>query len=328
MTIHDYDPASHEAQVFALWERALGDVWPLSRATFRHVTLDSPVYRPGDHLVAITREGDIAGFVATQPQGLPEGDASLTLAGELMVILVDPALQRQGIGRDLLDHALDTLRRRGVTEVQVGAGAVSYFWPGVPANLPDAWPFFGACGWPAAEESFDLVRSLDDYVTPPAVYAGIDHENVEIVSAGAADASAVLAFERRHFPDWAQYYEMVVARGATTDIVLARDSQTAEIVGTAMAMDFRPSAGQYGFTWQRLLGENVGGIGALGVAEDRRERGIGLALAAYVTEVLQARGLDTSFVGYTWLVDWYGKLGYQVWRDYCIGWVEISVGGG
>ena len=173
----------------------------MSRATFRHVTLDSPVYRPGDHLVAITREGDIAGFVATQPQGLPEGDASPTLAGELMVILVDPALQRQGIGRALLDHAL-------------------------------------------------------------------------------------------------------------------------------MAMDFRPSAGRYGFTWQRLLGENVGGIGALGVAEDRRERGIGLALAAYVTEVLQARGLETSFVGYTWLVDWYGKLGYQVWRDYCIGWVEISVGGG
>lgn len=54
----------------------------------------------------------------------------------------------------------------------------------------------------------------------------------------------------------------------------------------------------------------------LGVAEPQRGQGIGLALAACVTATLWERGVETSSVGWTWLVDWYGKLGYRLWREY------------
>ena len=75
-----------------------------------------------------------------------------------------------------------------------------------------------------------------------------------------------------------------------------------------------------GFIWQELLGPKTGGIGTLGVREDARGRGIGLALAARTTEILRDRGLGSSYVGWTWLVDWYGKLGYRVWRKYAMSW--------
>jgi predicted N-acetyltransferase YhbS len=51
-------------------------------------------------------------------------------------------------------------------------------------------------------------------------------------------------------------------------------------------------------------------------AESLREQGIGLALAARATEIVRERGLARSYVGWTWLVDWYGKLGYRVWQEY------------
>ena len=56
--------------------------------------------------------------------------------------------------------------------------------------------------------------------------------------------------------------------------------------------------------------------GLSGVAEEAREQGIGLALAARVTERIRVRELTTSFVGYAWLVDWYGRLGYRVWCEH------------
>jgi len=72
-----------------------------------------------------------------------------------------------------------------------------------------------------------------------------------------------------------------------------------------------------------LLGQNVGELGPLGVLEAVRENGIGLALAARVTELLRERGASVRYVGWTWLVDWYGRLGYQVWREYVMSWKRL-----
>ena len=51
--IQPYNPQGDEQQVYALWQRTLGHLWPLSRAAFRRVTVAGDVYRPGDHLVAL-----------------------------------------------------------------------------------------------------------------------------------------------------------------------------------------------------------------------------------------------------------------------------------
>jgi predicted N-acetyltransferase YhbS len=88
-------------------------------------------------------------------------------------------------------------------------------------------------------------------------------------------------------------------------------------------MHSHTSWGQHNIPWTQLLGENTGGIGPLGVAESLRGNGIGLALAARVTELLHQRGMETSYIGYTWLLDWYGKLGYRLWRDYTMSWKKL-----
>lgn len=49
-----------------------------------------------------------------------------------------------------------------------------------------------------------------------------------------------------------------------------------------------------------------------------RGQGIGLALAVEATEELFKRGIDVSYLGWTWLEDWYKQLGYEKWRTFCM----------
>jgi beta-N-acetylhexosaminidase len=50
-----------------------------------------------------------------------------------------------------------------------------------------------------------------------------------------------------------------------------------------------------------------------------RNRGIGLTLAAYATDVLRREGFRHSYLGYTWLEQWYGRLGYRTFRSFWMG---------
>jgi beta-N-acetylhexosaminidase len=309
--IRPYDPPRDAAPVYALWQQTVDGLWPLPHDIFHAVTVANPAYQPGDHFVALVGD-EIVGWAATQLRQDPPAPM-----GHLMLLLVAPAYQRRGIGRGLHEQALEHLQQRGAAHIQLGGGYYS-LWQGVPANLPAAWPFFQARGWSEAERSFDLVRDLAGYTTPPDIYARL-RPTITIAQATAADADAILAFEARHFPGWLRYYENVLRHQGEADVVLAKDAQQG-IVGASFVMDPRAVWWDYEIRWRSLLGENTGGIGPLGVAESMREQGIGLALAARVTELLQQRGMQNSYIGWTWLVDWYGRLGYHVWQEYIMSW--------
>ncbi len=311
LMIRAFEPQRDAQQLYTLWRQTLGHLWPLAYETFEAVTMTNPAYRPGDHLVACVGE-EIVGFVATQAQ-----QHLSSLRGNLLVLLVAPAYQRQGIGRMLHDHAFTLLKQRGAGEVQLGGG-FHYFWQGVPTSLPGAWPFFQACGWKEVERSFDLVREMSGYATPPGVYERLG-PTITIEQATSADADAILAFEEQHFPQWLRHYQRVLHHHGYADVVVAKETYQG-IVGTSFVLDPHAAWWQHDIRWLDLLGGNTGGVGPLGVAESMRGQGIGLALAARVTELLWERRLAKSYVGWTWLVDWYGKLGYQVWQEYLMSW--------
>ena len=175
VTFRPYCPSSDEAQVYALWQRNLGHLWPLEPGLFRRITTANDAYREGDHLFAWSGD-QMVGFVGTQ-SWLRLGET--VPRGAVLAIVVDASRRRQGIGRELLHRALDILRRRGVARVQLGGGVLDYFWPGVPVNL-DAWPFFAACGWRGTERAADLITDLDDYRTPPEVYCHIRLPDISV----------------------------------------------------------------------------------------------------------------------------------------------------
>ncbi|MCJ7841972.1 GNAT family N-acetyltransferase [Lederbergia sp. NSJ-179] len=99
-------------------------------------------------------------------------------------------------------------------------------------------------------------------------------------------------------------------------------TENGDIVGSVLLFG-KGKAGD-NFKWKNILSGQVGGFGALGVKEDFRETGIGMAIALKATETLRQRGFEYSYLGWTWLTDWYGKIGYQVWRSYRMSWKKYK----
>jgi GNAT superfamily N-acetyltransferase len=129
VVLRDLDPAGDRAALERLWAAAIGDVWALLPAG-----LD--LLRTG---VVAEVGGDPVGVV-----GVEAGDDG---DGGVQLLLVDPAVQRRGIGTRLLQAGIERLTALGVTTVALGSGGHDYLWPGVPDDLPGADGFFMARGW-------------------------------------------------------------------------------------------------------------------------------------------------------------------------------------
>lgn len=55
----------------------------------------------------------------------------------------------------------------------------------------------------------------------------------------------------------------------------------------------------------------IGGPGCVGTLPEYRDRGIGLTMVGHVTRILKEEGYDLSYIHFTYVARWYGKLGYK-----------------
>ena len=318
-------PYNHNLDTRALlplWQAALGDTWPMREDLLRRLLTDHRFYRAGDHLVAVADER-IIGFVGTQVDR--SAAETQQRSGGISVVLVHPDRRRQGVGTRLHEAALKWLRQEGVTNLRLGGGGAYRFWPGVPTDLPGVYDFFAACGWPPEPErrASDLVRDLSDFKTPPAMGARLAAEKVTVRPARQHEVDDVLAFEFEHFPGWAPAYVYTAQLGDYQNFLVAFD-QDKGIVGTLMLHTPASRWLAANITWQTMLGDSLGGISAVGVAESERGRGIGIGMVAVGSEVLRARGVGNCHIDWTGIIDFYGKLGYTVWREYWMSRRELA----
>lgn len=305
-SIRPYQPDDFDA-VYALWQATLGASWVMSQDFFKTMISGMETSRPDDNVIA-EREGQVVGFAATQIS--TDGKA-----GVLLLIMVHPAEQRQGAGRLLQEAAVTHLRGSGVESIRLAAGSGEYFWCGVPQDALGAVEFFKACGWKFTWVAHDLIRDLSDYHTPAGVLERVEGHGITIRAAASADeAESVLAFEQRVFPEWLGYFEGVAAGGQYRDILAAWDGS--RVVGSLLLEMPDPEAFNSEARWHAMIGEKMGTIGAVGVDDAYRERGIGLTLVAVASEILKARGAGPCAIGWTNLLSFYGRLGYESWRSY------------
>ena len=55
----------------------------------------------------------------------------------------------------------------------------------------------------------------------------------------------------------------------------------------------------------------IGGLGCVGTLPEYRDRGIGLTMAKKGTQILKDEGYDYSYIHYTYVAQWYEKIGYK-----------------
>jgi ribosomal protein S18 acetylase RimI-like enzyme len=288
------DPGGDRMVLERLWEAALGPVWPLLPAGL-DIVRDGMVAegrRVGERDRG-GRDGQVLGVVALDP------------AGGIPLLLVDPAHQRRGVGRQLLRAGLERLGELGAGTVGLGSGGGDYIWPGVPDDLPGAVGFFTAQGWRFDHTVIDLVADLRGYQAPAGTWDRPGRAGVSIEVMADPDRAEVLAFEAATFPEWLVWFERL---GAS---VLVARAGAGDVVGTLL---FRGPPGATIYT--PLLGPEAGTIGCVGVAAAARGAGVGSAMVARASELLRDAGTRTCHIGWTRRERFYARLGYLRWRRY------------
>jgi ribosomal protein S18 acetylase RimI-like enzyme len=317
LTIRPFAHEHDSAVFFDIWQQALAPTWPMHAETFRLFVVDPAARGVTDCFVA-EEVGAVAGFIVTQIDSAGVD----TSRGNLVALVVAPAFQRQGVGAALHAHALDYLAGRGVRTVKLGGGG-PWIWAGVPTNLSAAQAFFQAHGWVNSYVCVDMIRDVRNYTTASEIERLIGEADVTVTIATPADAPDVLVFEAREFPNWLAAYEELVRLGSYDDILLARDSSGA-LLGVLAMYSPRSHPERADCQWKALLGDDIGGLGAVGVAADARGRNIGLALIARGSEILRERGVGNCWIGWTEAIGFYSKIGYQVWREFGMSAREIQ----
>jgi len=297
--------------VHDLWQESFGDSFPIDLELLFRVLTEYDSYVPGDYFVAFI-SGQLIGFVSTQ---------SNHINGRIQSLVVHPLFRNNGVGSLLLRSALEHLQERGVSKVQLGGG-VSRIWPGVPMILPAAKKFFESRGWHFSESSFDLVLDLKNYETPQWVYQRIQENGIELSVGNRLDAADVLEFESSEHPNWINAFKFVLNNQDYNDVLIAREGK--EIVGTLLMFSKASHCPSSNFVWRRILGSDMGGIGVVGVKKSEYGKGIGMAMVATAAEILKERGVGNCTACWTWLVDWYGKLGFKQWHKYQMSWMEFD----
>ncbi|HOG46329.1 MAG TPA: GNAT family N-acetyltransferase [Anaerolineae bacterium] len=304
-----------EPAVVALWNRAMGELFPLRRRLLHQAALGDPDLEPGDALVAWV-DGEPAGFclARTWPPRAPYGEAQ----GWLEALAVDPRRQRRGVGTALAGAAERALADRGVTAVWAGGGPAMLF-PGVCTELAGGRRFLEGRGYALFHTVHDLIGDLDAMPHPPRVDAALAAAGAQVRPCAEAEWPAAVAFLERSFPGpWPRDRRRHHALGASAGEIYLLWVDGA-IAGLAQTYSGDSPVLGPSVHWAPALGIAEGGLGPIGLAEAWRGRGLGLALLTLALEGLRRHGAHHAVIDWTELLDFYGPLGFRVWRSYLLG---------
>ena len=211
----------------------------------------------------------------------------------IWLLHVLPDFRNLGIGTLLYQRAIKNIK--GIWNAGIGTG---YWWQGAPLGCGD--DFLGKRGFNWSWTSIDMILSLDEW-TGPNVNDGAcignlrPHEGSSLISMLEAE---------KDLSGWTGFYNKMIQDLEYDKILVARAGNI--IVGCAMILE------EKSIRWHGNINGKVGGIGCIGVREISREQGIGTSLVSAVNDRLKSSGYTHSYVGYTWLENWYGKMGYEV----------------
>jgi ribosomal protein S18 acetylase RimI-like enzyme len=106
-------------------------------------------------------------------------------------------------------------------------------------------------------------------------------------------------------------------------LLIARDPTTRKIIGTLILYSPLAHPSSFDGFWKLILGDPLGEIGCVGVAEARHNQGIGSAMMVRAAEILRQRGVASVHIGWVYRVNFYQRLGYAKWRQYDMSWQRL-----
>ncbi|HET9001931.1 MAG TPA: GNAT family N-acetyltransferase [bacterium] len=303
-------------QVLNVWNAALGERFPLSRELFLQNGVRDPHVDPkACWLAKVPGRPDAVGLCLAKIVREPLGaDGWLPQQGWVSLLAVHPTYQRRGIGAALLARAEQYLGAQRRDMITLG-GDPNHFLPGVPAD-EGALAFFRTAGYVFVGDAYDLRRTVSRpaaMVDDRALYA---ESGVAIRPLDPEDKAHLLTFLDEVFPGrWRYTVGRFLCEGGSIGDIMGV-VRTKQVVGFAQL--FHPGSPRIGpsLNWTWDTGRRAGGIGPIGLDPSFRGRGLGLMLLRHAVRHLAQIGVEEVVVDWTSLIDFYGRLGFSLWRHY------------
>ncbi len=309
MKLSVYEPLAHYADIRGLWERALGGTYPVSERVLWPRVAARVTQEPGDGVVA-EAGGRVVGFALAEIDRAP---LRPTDTGSVQVLMVDPEHRRQGIAAALLERLHARLAGAGCRQAMVGTG-LHRFWSGVPVDLADAGRFFERHGYSVSYEAIDMYGAWSGFRMEDRCRARLCEHRVEVGAVTDADVGSFYDFLSREQPGWRASMLAMVHAGDMDHLVFLRVG--AEVVGAIQTFSPRSRFRAANLVWERLYGEQMGGFGAVLIANAWRGKGLGTCLCQAAAEHIAARGATGCFIDWTShaRAPLYRKVGTEVCR--------------
>lgn len=305
-SIQPFDIDRDVAQLTTLWDSLL------------------PAYRvPAERLASILRQPVGAHFAVSESSTLVGFVATFTSPGSttgfIAMLLVRQTLQNRGVGSALLRHARKHLTSppNNCTALSLGSSFPRIFC-GMPTDVSEATnAFFIHRGFRPGTISWDLYQDVRHFVAPEKYMRRARDAGVTFAPWSRDGEAECLAKQRRFFGDnasWVGTYERLAALGRHGQALVAFGSDGEQVGWTLMVEPGMP-------VWEDMAmpgmpADKTGMVACVGVDPAARRHGVGLALVATATESLRDRGVEGVLIDWLVLRDWYGKVGYEVFREY------------
>ncbi len=235
-------------------------------------------------------EDEIGGLLVNE-----EGDTSA-----IWLLHVRPDLRGKGIGSTLFECAIQHVS--GVWNAGSGSG---YWWQGVPSGEGDC--FLEKRGFEWSWTSIDMAMPLEKW----ELDASERTHGVRCMNHDEKEPLVHMLRAEEDLCDWIPIYLEYISADKLDQIYVV--CENGDIIGCALLLL------ENEIRWGKEFAGKTGGIGCLGVKKDWRSQGIGASIVVAIMSVLKERGYDQSYIGYTWLEEWYGKFGYRTVHRFKMG---------
>lgn len=301
-------------KVVTLWNNNIGTIFPMDIRLMKQ-NIENELNKK--KIIGAYDNDMLAGFIIfkqwTAKSGMIEPK---NIYGNINSVIVDMKYRFLGIGTKLFDIAENELKVWGVKTISIGSDTF-HFFPGVPSGFKTMIKLLNNRGYVISDSQFDLICDISKVEfnkLPKLKLNTVKGYSIEIFD--GKDKEDLYSFFRRCFPG--RWYEEIVEffniGMKERDLVVLKDNKS--IIGFSHIYDNRSSFIGPPIYWRKLLNENYGGLGPIGIDENYRKQGLGLLLLYRSLEILKQRRAEKMVIDWTDLLDFYGLFNFLPWKEY------------
>lgn len=297
--------------IVAFWNQELSNDFPMRNELFKQNSFNDENVCDEGSQIAVDDDDNVIGFVVAKRWQEPLDVEMPKKTGWIQALLVDQRYRNQGIGSKLLSHAETNLKTNGVNNIQLGRDPWHYF-PGIPTQYKHIAKWFGERGYRKQGDDFDLIHHYD----PTTKSTLPSNKNVTFSILAKYEKEDFLAFLHRCFPGRWEYEAIHYFEKGGIGREFAVVKKNNQIIGFCRLNDGKSPLIAQNVYWALLFKEELGGVGPLGIDSNERGNGYGLAIVEAGIFFLRERNINSIVIDWTGLVEFYKKLGYDIWKSY------------